>query len=82
MQEDFEKTSENLSEKEEVYRINGDKFSKLSEQYSSDREIFLAENRKNAEEIEKLEMDLQKMRNDMTSNYLKSQQSLQKATIR
>jgi SMC interacting uncharacterized protein involved in chromosome segregation len=82
LQEDFEKISENLSEKEEIYRVGNDKLLKFSEQYSSDREIFLVENRKNAEEIEKLETDLQKMRNDMASNYLKSQQSLQKATIR
>lgn len=81
-QEEYEKLSELLGEKEEHLKSSTDRYAKYSEQYTSDREVFTAENRKNVEEIEKLEYDLQKMRSDMAAGYLKSQQSLQKVTIR
>lgn len=82
VQEEYDKLIEIIVERDEFLKNNSDKYIKYSDQYASDREIFTSENRKNAEEIEKLEYDLQKIRNDLASNYLKSQQSLQKITIK
>lgn len=81
-QEEYDRFSEMLGEKEEHLRSSTDRHAKYAEQYTADREVFTGENRKNVEEIEKLEYDLQKMRSDMAASYLKSQQALQKVTIR
>ena len=81
IQDEFEKIAELLHEHDEQLRSLTDRFGKYSEQYAQDKALFNDENKRNGDEIEHLEYDLQKMRNDMSASYLKSQQALQKATI-
>lgn len=81
LQETMDRLSEVTNDKIEDLKGLEDKIRKINQQYNEDRENFIAENRKSNEQIDNLDQDLQRMRSEMASSYLQSQQSLQQITI-
>ena len=81
LQENMDRLTEITNDKIEDLKGLEDKIRKINQQYTEDRENFIAENRKSNEQIDNLDQDLQRMRTEMASNYLQSQQSLQQITI-
>lgn len=81
LQETMDRLTEICNDKIEDLKRLEDKIRKINQQYNEDRENFIAENRKSNEQIDNLDQDLQRMRTEMASSYLQSQQSLQQITI-
>lgn len=81
LQETMDRLTEVTNDKIEDLKGLEDKIRKINQQYTEDRENFIAENRKSNEQIDNLDQDLQRMRTEMASSYLQSQQSLQQITI-
>lgn len=81
LQETLDRLTEIINDKVEELKGLEDKIRKINQQYAEDKESFIAENRNSNSEIDTLDQDLQRMRSEISSNYLQSQQSLQKITI-
>ena len=81
LQETMDRLSEVTNDKVEDLKGLEDKIRKINQQFTEDRENFIAENRKSNEQIDNLDQDLQRMRTDMATSYLQSQQNLQQITI-
>ena len=81
LQETMDRLTEITNDKIEDLKGLEDKIRKINQQYTEDRENFIAENRKSNDQIDNLDQDLQRMRTEMASSYLQSQQSLQQITI-
>lgn len=82
LKEKVDGNEELSSERKNEIEALQDKIRRVCAQYNSEKELYLAENAKNAQEIENLENELQRMRSELSYTYLNSQQALQKVTIK
>lgn len=81
LQEHLDKLSEVAQDKTEELQIIEDKLRRFNAQYCEEKDAIMLENRLSGEEMEKLQSEMARMKADLTSGFLMSQQNVQKTTI-
>lgn len=81
LQETMDRLSELTNDKIEELKGLEDKIRKINHQYTENRENFIAENRSSNEQIDNYNQDLQRMRSEMTTNHLQTEQRYQQISI-
>lgn len=81
LQETMDRLTEVTNDKIEELKGLEDKIRKINHQYTENRENFIAENRSSNEQIDNYNQDLQRMRSEMTTNHLQTEQRHQQISI-
>ncbi|PJF18623.1 hypothetical protein PSACC_01565 [Paramicrosporidium saccamoebae] len=81
LQEALDKLNEACNDKIEELRSNEKKIERTVQSYLEEKESCAVENKKTDEEAELLEQTIQKLRSDISSHSIMSQQRLQRATV-
>lgn len=81
LQEALDKLNESCNDKIEELRSNERRIERIVQAYLEDKETFAGENKRTDEEAEQLEQTIQKLRSDISSHSIMSQQRLQRATV-
>lgn len=81
LQEALDKLNESCNDKIEELRINEKRVERIIQSYLEEKEGCALENKKTDEEAEQLEQTIQKVRSEVSSQSILSQQRLQRATV-
>ncbi len=81
LQETLDRLSEACNDKMDQVRTTEKRIERILQSYLEDKESINAENKRIDNEVDTLEQTIQKLRSDITSQSLQSQQRLQRTTI-
>lgn len=81
LQEALDKLNESCTDKIEELRTNEKRIERIIQMYVEEKQTFSGENTKMDEEAEQLRQTIQRLRSDMSSQSIVSQQRLQRATV-